>query len=366
MTIPMNDFVRQVASMRRELEEVFARVLDSGWFILGKEVEAFEREMAQFVGVAHAVGVGNGMDAIELVLRGLGIGPGDEVITTTNSAFATALAIVRTGATPVFCDIDPETYAIDASKVEALITPRTKALLPVHIYGQAADLDVLGAIALRRGLALIGDAAQAHGAHYRGRDVGTYGAATCYSFYPTKNLGAFGDGGMVVTNDAQLAERVRRLRNYGQTNRYEHTELGLNSRLDELHAALLRVKLRHLPAQNARRRAIAARYREALAGLPLQLPVEKPYGESVWHLFVIRTPQRDAIGQFLRERGITTHVHYPIILPKQPALALAGSWPQAEQCAQEYLSLPIFPELTDAEVEMICAAVREACGVARD
>jgi dTDP-4-amino-4,6-dideoxygalactose transaminase len=358
----MNDFVRQVATMRRELDEAFARVAASGWFILGKEVEAFEREMVQFVGAAHAIGVANGMDAIELSLRGLGIGPGDEVITTTNSAFATALAIVRAGATPVFADIDPETYAIDPGQVEALITPRTRALLPVHIYGQAADLDALGAIAERKGLALVGDAAQAHGATYRGRDVGTYGAATCYSFYPTKNLGAFGDGGMVVTNDAALAERLRRLRNYGQTNRYEHAELGLNSRLDELHAALLRVKLRHLPAQNTLRRSIAARYRAALAGLPLQLPVEKPYGESVWHLFVVRTAQRDALAAYLRQRGVTTHVHYPIIMPKQPALALEGSWPVAERCAQEYLSLPIFPELTEGEVDTVCSAVRDFYG----
>ncbi|HEX5058469.1 MAG TPA: DegT/DnrJ/EryC1/StrS family aminotransferase [Kofleriaceae bacterium] len=358
MTIPMNDFVRQVATMRRELDEAFARVLDSGWFILGKEVEAFEREMAAFAGVSHAIGVGNGMDAIELALRACDIGAGDEVITTTNSAFATALAIVRAGATPVFADIDPQTYSIDPARVEALITPRTRALLPVHIYGQAADLTALETIATRHKLTLIGDAAQAHGATHDGRDVATFGAATCYSFYPTKNLGAFGDGGMVVTNDAKLAERVRRLRNYGQTNRYEHADLGLNSRLDELHAALLRVKLRHLPAHNARRRAISARYRATLADLPVQLPVEK-HGESVWHLFVVRTPKRDALGQFLREHGITTHVHYPIILPKQPALALAGSWPVAEQCAQEYLSLPIFPELTDDEIDTVCARIAE-------
>ncbi len=356
----MNDFVRQVASMRRDLDEAFARVLDSGWFILGKEVEAFEREMADHAGVAHAVGVGNGMDAIELALRACGIGPGDEVITTTNSAFATALAIIRAGATPVFADIDAETYSIDPGQVEALITPRTRALLPVHIYGQAADLTALGDIANRHGLRLIGDAAQAHGASHRGADVATFGTATCYSFYPTKNLGAFGDGGMVVTNDAALADRVRRLRNYGQTNRYEHAELGLNSRLDELHAALLRVKLRHLSAHTARRRAIASRYREQLAGLPLQLPIEK-HGGSVWHLFVVRTPRRDALAQHLRERGVITHVHYPIILPKQPALALAGSWPVAERCALEYLSLPIFPELTDAEVDDVCAAIREFC-----
>jgi dTDP-4-amino-4,6-dideoxygalactose transaminase len=353
----MNDFVRQVATMRRELDEAFARVLDSGWFILGKEVDAFERQMAAHAGVAHAIGVGNGMDAIELALRGCGVGPGAEVITTTNSAFATALAIVRTGATPVFADIEPDTYAIDPAKVEALITPRARAIVPVHIYGQAADLGALSAIAERHGLALIGDAAQAHGATYDGRDVATYGRASCYSFYPTKNLGAFGDGGMVVTNDAALAERLRRLRNYGQTNRYEHAELGLNSRLDELQAALLAVKLRYLPAHTARRRGIAARYRELFAGLPLQLPVDK-HGEPVWHLFVVRTPQRDALAAFLRERGITTHVHYPIILPKQPALALAGSWPIAEQCAHEYLSLPIFPELTDVEIDTICDAVR--------
>jgi dTDP-4-amino-4,6-dideoxygalactose transaminase len=355
----MNDFVRQVATMRGELEAAFARVLDSGWLILGKEVEAFEREMAAFLGVPHAIGVGNGMDAIELALRALGIGPGDEVITTPNSAFATALAIVRAGATPVFADIEDVTYAIDPTRVEALITPRTKAIIPVHIYGQAADLDALVPICERHGLHLIGDAAQAHGARLHGRDVATFGAATCLSFYPTKNLGAFGDGGMVVTSSAELADKIRRLRNYGQTVRYIHGELGLNSRLDEMQAALLRVKLRYLPAHNARRRAIAMRYREQLAGLPLVLPVERAGCESVWHLFVIRTPARDALSAFLKERGIATLIHYPKILPRQPALEISGAWPVAERCADEYLSLPIFPELTDDEVDSICAAIRE-------
>jgi dTDP-4-amino-4,6-dideoxygalactose transaminase len=358
----MNDFRRQVASMRAEIDEAVARVLSSGWFILGEEVAAFERAFAAFVGVAHAVGVGNGMDAIQLGLMAHDIGPGDEVITTPNSAFATALAVVRTGARPVFVDIDPDSYTLDARQVEAAITPRTRALLPVHLYGQAAELDALEEIATRHRLVLIGDAAQAHGARFANRDVATFGRATAYSFYPTKNLGAFGDGGAVVTNDAQLAARLRTLRDYGQTHRYHHTENGLNSRLDELHAAILRVKLQHLPAHNARRRAIAARYHAQLSGLPLALPREKPYGQSVWHLFVIRTPRRDMLSAFLKARGIATLVHYPVILPHQAALKpldVRGGWPVAERSAAEFLSLPIFPELLDEEVDRVAAGVRE-------
>jgi dTDP-4-amino-4,6-dideoxygalactose transaminase len=293
----------------------------------------------------------------------LGIGPGDEVITTPNSAFATALAVVRAGATPVFVDIEDRTCAMDASKVEAAVTPKTKALLPVHIYGQACDLDPLLDIAKRRGLWLVNDAAQAHGAKYKGQDVATYGDATCFSFYPTKNLGAFGDGGAVTFPDETHTAKARSLRDYGQSKKYLHTELGLNSRLDELHAAMLRAMLKHLPAHTERRVAIARRYRERLSGAPVTLLEDRGAGTSVHHLFVVRTPKRDLLMAHLKERGIQSAVHYPTVLPLQPALASLGNkpgaFPVAERAAAEYLSLPIHPVLADAEVDAVATAVHE-------
>ncbi|MFT3928204.1 MAG: DegT/DnrJ/EryC1/StrS family aminotransferase [Myxococcales bacterium] len=355
----MNDFKLHVAGLRAEVDAAVARVLESGWFILGKEVEAFEQEFAAFVGVPHAIGVGNGMDAIQLALMAWGIGPGDEVITTPNSAFATTLAILRVGATPVFVDIEDRDYALDSRLLAAAITPRTKALLPVHIYGRAAELAPMVELADKHGLLLLNDACQAHGAQYRGHDVSHYGHATAYSFYPTKNLGCFGDGGMIVCSDAEHAARMRRGRDYGQSKRYEHLEPGLNSRLDEVQAAVLRVKLKHLAAHTQRRRAVAARYQQALAGLPIVLP--RPDAGAVWHLFVLRTPRRDALAEHLRGRGVQSLVHYPTIIPKQAAMGrpyAAGSLPVAERCADEFLSLPINPELTDAQVDEVCAAVR--------
>jgi dTDP-4-amino-4,6-dideoxygalactose transaminase len=362
--ILMNDFKRQVASLRVELDEAVSRVLTSGWFVLGQEVEAFERELGAYLGVDAelVVGVGNGMDALTLSLMAAGVGPGDEVVTTPNSAFATALAILQVGARPVFVDLDLETYALDARRVEAAITPSTRAILPVHIYGQSADLAPMLALCEAKGLVLIGDACQAHGARYGGRDVSAYGFATAYSFYPTKNLGCFGDGGGVTCARADTAARVRALRNYGQTSHYHHDERGLNSRLDELQAAILRVKLRHLPTFTARRGAIAARYNAGLAGLPIVLPVEKSYGEAVHHLYVLRSDRRDALREHLRTRGVQSLVHYPTILPLQPAMgalqARPGDFPIAERCAQEFLSLPMHPDLTDAEVDEVVAAVR--------
>jgi dTDP-4-amino-4,6-dideoxygalactose transaminase len=361
--ILMNDFKRQVASLRAELDEAMGRVLSSGWFVLGQEVEAFERELAAYLGVEpeRVVGVGNGMDALTLSLMAADIGRGDEVITTPNSAFATALAILQVGAKPVFVDLDIETYALDAGRVEAALGPRTRAILPVHIYGQAADLGPLVDLCARKKLLLVGDACQAHGAEYGGRDVSAYGFATAYSFYPTKNLGCFGDGGAVVAQ-ADVAPRVRALRNYGQTSHYHHDERGLNSRLDELQAAVLRVKLRHLPAFTARRRAVAKRYDVGLAGLPLVLPVERAYGRAVHHLYVLRCDRRDALREHLREKGVQSLVHYPAILPLQMAMgelrAKPGDFPIAERCAQEFLSLPIHPDLTDDEVAQVIAAVR--------
>jgi dTDP-3-amino-3,4,6-trideoxy-alpha-D-glucose transaminase len=358
--VPMNDFPAQIARRRVELQAAFDRVLDSGWFILGPEVEAFEREYAAFVGAPHAVGVGHGMDAITLALQALGVGRGDEVITTPNSAFATTLAVVRAGATPVFVDLDPDTCALDPARVAAAITPRTRALLPVHIYGHPFDIEALASL----GLPVVGDAAQAQGARLRGRDVAAYGAATATSFYPTKNLGCLGDGGLVTTADADLAARVRQGRDYGQAARYQHVALGLNSRLDELQAATLRVKLRHLPAENARRRAIADRYQQALSDLPLVLPRAPAFGESVWHLYTVRTPRRNELQAFLKAEGVTTLVHYPTIIPLQPALAELGlrhhpgDFPVAERCAAEILSLPIDPVLDDDRIDRVIAAVR--------
>jgi dTDP-3-amino-3,4,6-trideoxy-alpha-D-glucose transaminase len=356
--VPMNDFRAQIARRRAELQAAIDRVLDSGWFILGPEVEAFEREYAAFVGVPHAVGVANGMDAITLALEALGVGPGHEVITTPNSAFATALAVVRAGATPVFVDVDPDTCALDPARVAAAVTPRTRALLPVHIYGHPFDMEALAG----RGIPVVGDAAQAQGAQLRGRDVATYGAVTATSFYPTKNLGALGDGGLVATGDAALAARVRQARDYGQAGKYQHVTLGLNSRLDELQAAILRVKLRHLPQEIARRQAIAERYTRALGELPLTLPRAPAFGASVWHLFTVRTPRRDQLQAFLKAEGITTLVHYPLTIPLQPALAhlghRPGSFPVAERVAAEILSLPIDPVLDDARIDRVAEAIR--------
>jgi dTDP-4-amino-4,6-dideoxygalactose transaminase len=340
-----------------------ARVLDSGWFVLGPEVEAFERELAAACGTEASVGVANGTEAIELALMALGIGPGDEVVTSPLTAAFTALAVLRVGARPVFADLDSETLNVSPDAVARVVTPRTKALLPVHLYGHPVDLDPLLALARERKLTLIEDACQAIGALYRGRPVGSWSVLGALSFYPTKNLGCLGDGGAVLVNDAALRDRVRRLRNGGQSDRYRHEEAGMNSRLDELQAAILRVKLAKLEAWTERRRALAALYGRELAGLPLQLPVEKPYARAVYHLYVVRHPRRDALAAFLKERGIATLIHYPIPLHRQPAFASLGhgegAFPVAETAAREILSLPLYPELTDAQARHVAAAVRE-------
>ena len=305
-------------------------MLASGWFILGQEVKSFEEELAAFLGVRHVVGVGNGMDAIEIALRAAGVGAGDEVITTPNSAFATTLAVLKIGAVPRFVDIDERTYGIEARRSPPRSRRAPRAILPVHIYGAPLDLTAIGELAEARRLQLVNDAAQAHGARWQGRDVASYGIATSYSFYPTKNLGCFGDGGAVASNDDAVAAFARRARDYGQERRYVHVERhGLNSRLDELQAAILRVRLRHLAAHNQRRAAVAAHYRQRLAGLPLRLPETLAGGESAHHLFVVRTDRRDALQAFLTERGVQTLVHYPLIIPLQPAVAHLGHQPGA-------------------------------------
>jgi dTDP-4-amino-4,6-dideoxygalactose transaminase len=364
LSVPFGDFKAHVAALRPEIDAAVARVLDSGWFILGPEGEAFEKELAASLHAGAGVGVANGTEAIQLALEALGIGAGDEVVTSPLSAAFTALAILRAGARPVFADLDPETLNVSPEAVARAVTPRTRALLPVHLYGHPADLDPLMSVARDRGIPLVEDACQAIGAQYKGRPVGALSGIGALSFYPTKNLGAFGDGGAVVANDPEVVEKVRRLRNGGQSRRYRHEVAGINSRLDEVQAAVLRLKLHHLPAWTDRRRALAQRYREGLAGTALRLPMEQPYARSVWHLFVVRHPRRDALARGLEERGVGTLIHYPTPLHLQPAFAelggRAGDFPVAERAAGEILSLPLYPEMTDAQADVVVAAVKAA------
>jgi len=334
------------------------RVIQSGWFVLGPEVEAFEHEFAAASGAAHAVGVGTGTDAIALILRGLGIGAGDEVITTPLSAAFSALAVMIAGARPVFADIDPVRLTIDPDQIVRAIGPRTRAILPVHLYGQPADMTAIERIAVRHNLAIVEDCCQSHLATAAGRPAGTIGAAGAFSFYPTKNLGALGDGGVVVTDDARLADRIRRLRNGGQTDRYRHQEPGINSRLDEMQAAILRARLLRLPEWTARRRALAARYRSRLADGPVDVLPEFDAGH-VYHLFVARSTARAGLQAHLAGRGIETLIHYPVPITRQPALTSTdpADCPVATRACGEVLSLPLYPALHDDSVDEIAAAV---------
>jgi len=334
------------------------RVIARGWFILGPELTAFETEFAQASGAAHVVGVGTGTDAIALALRALGIGPGDEVITAPLSAAYSALAIMMAGATPVFADIDIDRLTLDPAQVDALVTPRTAAILPVHLYGQPADMTAIAAIATRHNLVIVEDACQAHLAKSDGRPVGTIGAAGAFSFYPTKNLGALGDAGAIITSDAALADKLRRLRNGGQKDRYHHLEFGVNTRLDEMQAAILRERLALLPAWTDRRREIAARYRTALVGAPVIVPPEKDPGH-VYHLFPVRSAHREQAQAHLRNNGIETLIHYPVPIPRQPALAgiPAAACPNADRVCDEVFSLPLHPALSNDEVDRVADAV---------
>jgi dTDP-4-amino-4,6-dideoxygalactose transaminase len=361
--VPFLDLASQIAPLREEIDAALRRVLDSGWFVLGPELEAFERELAERFGAHTAIGVANGTEALQLALEALGVGPGDEVITTPLTAAFTALAIVRAGARPVFADVDPRTLNLDPTAAERAITLRTRALLPVHLYGHPANLDPLREIARRHGLVLIEDGCQAHGAKYKDRAIGATGAVAL-SFYPTKNLGALGDGGALLLDDDEAAARVRELRNGGQRARYEHVRLGMNSRLDELQAAVLRVKLRRLESWVERRRALAEIYREELAGCGLDLPEEASYARAAWHLFVVRHPRRDALAAALKVRGVETLVHYPVPVHRQPAFAVVvppeTRFPVAELAASSVLSLPLYPEMSDARVRFVAGVVREA------
>jgi dTDP-4-amino-4,6-dideoxygalactose transaminase len=361
--IPFLDLTRQHAALKSELMAAAERVLDASQFVLGGEGRALEAELAQLCGARHAVGVGSGTDALRLALTGLGVGRGDEVLTPAFSFVASATTILMAGATPVFVDVEPDTLTIDPEAMARALTPRTKVVMPVHLYGHPAAVDRIGAFAQARGLAVLEDNAQAVGATWGDRAVGGWGDVACLSFYPTKNLGACGDGGMVVTTRDDVAERVRRLRHHGDTGRYHHVELGYCSRLDEVQAAWLRVKLRRLGEWTERRRRIAGRYLAGLAGLPLRLPVERPGARHVYHLFTVRHPQRDALAKRLSDAGVGTAVHYPRAVPDQPLFAADGQgrWPEAYRAAREVLSLPCFPEMTDAEVDGVIQAVRRAC-----
>ena len=361
--IPFLDLRRQHAALKMELMAAAERVLDSSAFVLGPESRLLEQELAQLCGARHGVGVGSGTDALRLALTALGVGAGDEVITPAFSFVASATTIVMAGARPVFVDVEHDTLTLDVAALERALTPRTKVIMPVHLYGHPAAMDRITALARTRGLAVLEDAAQAVGATWQGRPIGGWGDAACLSFYPTKNLGACGDGGMLLTTRDDVAERVRRLRHHGDSGRYHHVELGYCTRLDELQAALLRVKLRRLRQWEERRRAIAAEYVDALSHVSLELPAERPGARHVYHLFTVRHPQRDALVSALTELGVGTAVHYPRAVPGQPLFGEDGQarWPEAWRAAREVLSLPCFPEMTEAEVTGVIDAVRRAC-----
>jgi dTDP-4-amino-4,6-dideoxygalactose transaminase len=362
--IPFVDLAAQRQALAPRLAEACLDSLDRGDYILGRDVELFEREWAAWTGARHAVGVDSGTSALELTLRAHGIGPGDEVITVANTFVATAFAISHAGALPVLVDADPRTYLMDPSGIEAAITPRTAAIMPVHLYGQPADMDAICAIARSHGLLVIEDACQAHGARDRGRPAGTLGDAAAFSFYPGKNLGAQGDGGMLVTDDDEVAERARLLRNYGQRVKYTSQIVGYNRRLDTLQAAMLRVKLPHLDDWNDRRRTHALRYDEALAELPLVRPATRDGVEHVWHLYVVRVPSRELIRDRLAREGIQTGIHYPVPVHLQPAYGALGhsrgSFPVTEAAADEILSLPMYPELPEHAPRRVAEALAAA------
>ena len=361
MNVPFGDLKRQQNQLRQEIEEAIGRVLSSGYYILGPETQRFEKEFASYCGVKECVGVANGTEAIYLALTALGIGSGDEVITVANAAVYETLTILQTGAIPVFVDVDPQSYNLDPTKLEAAITKNTKAIIPVHLYGRMAALEDILAIARQHGIAVIEDCAQAHGAIMNGRPAGSIGLCGCFSFYPTKNLGAVGDGGAIVTNDSTLADGLRRLRQYGWERKYYTSDLGgLNSRLDELQSAILSVKLRYLPNWNMRRCEIANMYNRLLGDADIIRPPKANDGEHVYHLYVIRSKQRDALQMHLRSLGIGTDIHYPLPAYQQPVylhLAPKGGLLYTDQLAGEILSLPNFPELSDDEVQIVANGI---------
>ena len=364
MAIPLLDLKAQYLELKDELDSAVGEVMSSAGFIGGPHVRGLEEEIAEYCGVKHAVACGNGTDALFLILAALGISKGDEVITTPFTFIATAEAIAHVGAVPVFVDIEPDTYNIDVAQVEAAVTERTKAIMPVHIFGQCADMDPLRDLAASRGLRLIEDACQAIGATYRGAHAGGLADVAAFSFFPSKNLGCAGDGGMLTTDDDDIAAACRTMANHGTTVKYFHDTIGVNSRLDALQAAILRVKLPHLDRWNAERRAAAAVYGELLAGLPLDLPVVREYGESVYHLYIVASPERDRLMEELRSAGIGTAAYYPVPLHRQEAFAhlghAEGSLPVAEAACPQTFALPAFPGITRAQQEEVAAVLRDA------
>jgi dTDP-4-amino-4,6-dideoxygalactose transaminase len=361
--VPFLDLSAQYATIREEVLGALREVADSGSYVLGPRVAEFERAFAEYVGARYCVGVNSGTSALHLALICAGVRPGDEVVTVPMTFIATSWAISYVGAKPVFVDVDPSAYTMDVRQVERRITPRTRAIVPVHLYGQPADIEPLLELALRRGIPVIEDAAQAHGARYHGRGAGTLGSCGCYSFYPGKNLGAYGEAGAVVTDDAAIDARLRALRDHAQGRRYHHGELGFNYRMDAFQGAVLGVKLKRLESWTEARRRLAARYREGLAGLPLGLPAEAPGRRHVWHLFVVLHPRRDEIRRALEARGIQTGLHYPVPVHLQDAYAhlghREGDFPIAERVARECFSLPLYPEMTDQQQDRVVTALRE-------
>lgn len=360
--IPVADPLAQRIALEAELHKAIERVMAGGHYILGPEVEAFESEFAAYIGVRNAIGVANGTDAIALALRALGLGPGDEVITVSHTAVATVAAIEMAGCTPVLVDVEPGYLTLDPAKLDEVFTKRTRAVVAVHLYGQPADLDRIQDFCARTGVALVEDVSQAHGARWGGRRVGSFGHVAAYSCYPTKNLGALGDAGIVTTNDPSIADRLRRLRQYGWATRNDSMEAGVNSRLDEVQAAVLRVKLRHLDEHNATRRAIARRYTEELAESAIRPLSIRSEVEHVFHLYVVEHHNRNALARCLAQRGVATAIHYPLAVHQQPAyrnrVATSDCLDVTEKAAERIISLPMFPELTPAQVNWTIDSVR--------
>jgi len=367
MNIPLCDLYAQYLNIKPDIDAAIERTIVQSAFIGGEELRAFEAEFADYCGAKACVGVGNGTDALYLALRGLGVGPGDEVITVAHTFIATAETITLTGARPIFVDIKEDTMLMDPDALESAITPRTRAIVPVHLYGQPCDMDRIKDVAKRHKLKIVEDAAQAHGARWRGKRVGSFGDAACFSFFPGKNLGAYGDGGAVVSQDEALIHRIRMLANHGRLDKYIHENEGVNSRLDGLNAAILRVKLRNIDAWNAARRRHAQHYTEILRDSGAMLPVISPNAECVWHLFVVRVRDRDSVQLKVNKQGIAAGVHYPVPLHRQPAYKYLrlpeGSLPVTERVAAHVLSLPMYPELTQEQIDRVVHAVIEAARV---
>jgi dTDP-4-amino-4,6-dideoxygalactose transaminase len=364
-TIPFLDLHPHHAAIRAELDHAIKEVIDSGAFAGGPFVEKFERDFAAYCGSQYAIGVGSGTEALWLSLLACGVGPGDEVISVANTFMATAEAITYCGARPVFVDVNENTYTMDPAGLEAALSPRTKAIIPVHLFGQPADMDPILEVARKKNLFVIEDSAQAHGARYKGRGAGTMGDAGCFSFYPSKNLGALGEAGTIVTNNAELAEKMRMFRDHGQVKKYRHDLIGWNCRMDGIQAAVLGVKLRFLKAANSMRRAHALRYNQAFADIDeVTTPFEAPYARHVYHVYAVRVPERDELISSLKERGIQSAVHYPVPIHLQKAYQhlgyATGSLPISERIALELISLPMFPELTEEQIATVALAVREA------